>query len=60
MPDLTRRLTRLEARRKPAPGPARWVIARTPEEVEAAEAAQQPGEFLVIWRVVDPEHVRRR
>lgn len=58
MPDLARRLTRLEARleacRIATPKPWRWVIAETESEAAAAEAARQPGEGLVIWRVVDP------
>jgi hypothetical protein len=58
MPDLARRLTRLEARleacRIATPEPWRWVIAKTEAEAAAAEAACQPAETLVIWRVVDP------
>jgi hypothetical protein len=54
MPDLARRLTRLEACRIATPKPWRWVIAKTEAEAAAAEAARQPGEGLVIWRVVAP------
>lgn len=58
MPDLARRLTRLEARleacRIATPKPWRWVIAKTEAEAAAAEAARQPGEGLVIWRLVAP------
>ena len=56
MHDFERRLNRLEHQLTPAPSKAfRWVVAETMAEEAAAEATQKPGEFLVIWRVVDPD-----
>lgn len=58
MPEFARRLTRLEARFEACglatPKPWRWVVTETQAEAAAAEASCQPGEALVIWRVVYP------
>jgi len=54
MHDLERRLGKLESRAASLPS-VRWVVAQTPADEAAFEATQKPGEFLVIWRVVDPQ-----